>query len=207
MIPGSGRSPGEGHGSPLRCPCLESFMDRGAWRAALHGVTESDRSERLTLTFAAVHGNRTGGLRRLTPAPSPRQLSLSPCPAGQPGPLTTPHSGRVSVSLRRPRCSASVHHPPARLPSPVVLLASPPAPALAPAATEALPRQGPHRLAHSRSSVNACGRQELAGLDHPRLWLPCRAPGGGGVVHRGPGPPHSRNSQAWTLDSRGGLWF
>ena len=29
-------------GSPLQCSCLENPMDRGAWRAAVHGVTESD---------------------------------------------------------------------------------------------------------------------------------------------------------------------
>ena len=38
-IPGSGRSPGEGNGSPLQHSCLESPMDTGAWWAAVHGVT------------------------------------------------------------------------------------------------------------------------------------------------------------------------
>jgi len=36
-----GRSPGEGNGNPLQYSCLESPMDRGAWRAAVHGVTKS----------------------------------------------------------------------------------------------------------------------------------------------------------------------
>ena len=40
-IPGSGRSPGGGHGNPLQYSCLENPMDRGAWRAAVHGVTKS----------------------------------------------------------------------------------------------------------------------------------------------------------------------
>ena len=40
MIPGSGRSPGGGHGNPLQCSCLGNPMDRGAWRAAVHGVTK-----------------------------------------------------------------------------------------------------------------------------------------------------------------------
>ena len=31
-IPGSGKSPGEGHGNPLQCSCLENPMDRGAWQ-------------------------------------------------------------------------------------------------------------------------------------------------------------------------------
>ena len=37
-IPGSGRSPGEGDGSPLQYSCLENLMDRGAWWATAHGV-------------------------------------------------------------------------------------------------------------------------------------------------------------------------
>ena len=40
-IPGSGRSPGEGHGNPLQYPCLENPMDRGAWQATFSGVTKS----------------------------------------------------------------------------------------------------------------------------------------------------------------------
>ena len=41
LIPGSGRSPGEGHGYPLQYSCLENPMDRGAWQAAVHEVTKS----------------------------------------------------------------------------------------------------------------------------------------------------------------------
>ena len=40
-IPGLGRSPGGGHGNPLQYSCLENPMDRGAWRAIVHGVTQS----------------------------------------------------------------------------------------------------------------------------------------------------------------------
>ena len=39
LIPGSGRSPGEGNGNPLQYSCLENPMDRGAWWATVHGVT------------------------------------------------------------------------------------------------------------------------------------------------------------------------
>ena len=42
-IPGSGGSPGEGNGNPLQYSCLGNPMDRGAWRATVHGVIkESD---------------------------------------------------------------------------------------------------------------------------------------------------------------------
>ena len=41
LIPGSGRSPGGGHGNPLQYSCLENPMDRGAWRGSMHGVAES----------------------------------------------------------------------------------------------------------------------------------------------------------------------
>jgi len=38
LIPGSGRSSGEGNGNPLQYSCLENSMDRGAWWAKVHGV-------------------------------------------------------------------------------------------------------------------------------------------------------------------------
>ena len=37
---GSGRSPGEGNGNPLQYSCLGNPMDRGAWRAAVHGIVK-----------------------------------------------------------------------------------------------------------------------------------------------------------------------
>ena len=41
LIPGSGRYPGVGNGKPLQCSCLANPMDRGAWRATIHGVAQS----------------------------------------------------------------------------------------------------------------------------------------------------------------------
>ena len=41
LVPGSGRSPGEGDDNPLQCSCLENPVDRGTWRATVHGVTKS----------------------------------------------------------------------------------------------------------------------------------------------------------------------
>ena len=41
VIPGLGRSPGEGNGNPLQCSCLENPIDRGAWQATVHGISKS----------------------------------------------------------------------------------------------------------------------------------------------------------------------
>ena len=41
LIPGLGRSPGEGNGNPLQYSCLENSMDRGAWQAVVHGVAKN----------------------------------------------------------------------------------------------------------------------------------------------------------------------
>ena len=51
-IPGLGRSSGERNGNPLQYSCLENPMDRGVWWATVHGVTESDRTEQLTLSLS-----------------------------------------------------------------------------------------------------------------------------------------------------------
>ena len=41
LIPGLGRSPGEGHGNPLQYSRLDNPMDKGAWQAKIRGVTKS----------------------------------------------------------------------------------------------------------------------------------------------------------------------
>ena len=51
VIPGLGRSPGEGNGNPLQYSCLENPMDIGACWATAHGVSESDAAEPLTLSY------------------------------------------------------------------------------------------------------------------------------------------------------------
>ena len=45
LIPGSERSPGGGNGNPLQYSCLGKSMNRGAWLATVHGVTELDMTE------------------------------------------------------------------------------------------------------------------------------------------------------------------
>ena len=40
LIPGSGRSPGEGNGNPPQYSCLRNPMDRGAWGATVHEVAK-----------------------------------------------------------------------------------------------------------------------------------------------------------------------
>ena len=55
-IPGLGRSPGGGHDYPLQSSCWRIPMDRGAWWATVHGITESDTTEQLTHTNMELVG-------------------------------------------------------------------------------------------------------------------------------------------------------
>ena len=41
LIPGLGRSPGEGHGNTLQISCMKNPVDRGAWQATVHGLAKS----------------------------------------------------------------------------------------------------------------------------------------------------------------------
>ena len=74
LIPGSGRSPGGRNGNPLQYSCLENPMDRGGWRATVHGATRSqtwlsDFARMHTSLFGMIHSNQclvspTGSVRR-----------------------------------------------------------------------------------------------------------------------------------------------
>ena len=55
LIPGSGSSPGGGHGNPLQYSCLENPMERGAWWATVHRVAELDTTE-------AIYGFSSGNV-------------------------------------------------------------------------------------------------------------------------------------------------
>ena len=52
-IPGSGRSPGEGNGTPLQYSCLENPMDREAWETTVHGIAKS-RTRLSDFTFTVI---------------------------------------------------------------------------------------------------------------------------------------------------------
>ena len=58
-IPGSGRSPGGENGSPLHYSCLESPMDRGAWRAMVHSVAKSPTRRKQLSMHACIWVSRT----------------------------------------------------------------------------------------------------------------------------------------------------
>ena len=58
-IPGSGRSPGGGNGSPLQYSCLGNPTDRGTWRAIVHGVPESNTTEGLSMHAHSMTINDT----------------------------------------------------------------------------------------------------------------------------------------------------
>ena len=55
LIPGSGRSLGGGNGNSLQYSCLENSMDRGAWKATVHGVAQLDATEHSKKFFLKIH--------------------------------------------------------------------------------------------------------------------------------------------------------
>ena len=57
-IPAMGRSPEEGHGSPLQCSGLENLVDRGAWRTAVQEATQS----RTRLKWLSIHMHLSGNV-------------------------------------------------------------------------------------------------------------------------------------------------
>ena len=61
LIPGWGRSPGEGNGYPLQYACLEKSMDRGAWWATVHGITKSRTRLNSSHTHTHTHTHTWGG--------------------------------------------------------------------------------------------------------------------------------------------------
>ena len=58
LIPGLGRSSGEGHGNPLQYSCLENPVDRGAWQATVHRVEKS----RAQLKQLSMHAHTHAGM-------------------------------------------------------------------------------------------------------------------------------------------------
>ena len=68
-IPGSGRSPGGGHGTPLQYSSLENAMDRGAWWAAVHRVAQSQTKLKISLAqaFSGPHFVQLSDLCHLYP--------------------------------------------------------------------------------------------------------------------------------------------
>ena len=56
LMPGSGRSPGGGHGNPLQYSCLENPMDRGVWQATVHRESKRELVMDREAWRTAVHG-------------------------------------------------------------------------------------------------------------------------------------------------------
>ena len=120
-IPGSGRSPGEGHGHPLQYSCWENCTDGGAWWATVHGVTKSQtRLSDLPLCMSTLLewprlslacGPRALGQEALSTAQPPASmqtssfLRLGSAPGSAPSTCAVPYA---LVSIRCPPPSSSI---------------------------------------------------------------------------------------------------
>ena len=72
LIPGSGRSPGEESGYPLQYCCWENPIDRGAWWAIVHGVSELDTTEHAHIcTFSHLFSQPLSESHLSMPHPCP----------------------------------------------------------------------------------------------------------------------------------------
>ena len=101
LIPGSGRSPGGGHGNPPQHSCLENPMDRGAWRATVHGVTKSGmRLKRLSIHTCV--GIMHPEMPRMLLSPSEAAYSQLLIDTGRKGHLGCLNLGRLYSVIHAP---------------------------------------------------------------------------------------------------------
>ena len=106
-VPGSGRSPGGGHGKPLQSSCLENPMDKGAWQAIFHKVSKSRTHAHAWVPVSVPAGQEQS--QRPPGRPSRTTLGHEP-PAcwesfqhyyvsHQPHPLPTPGNAHLFIRL------------------------------------------------------------------------------------------------------------
>ena len=107
-ISGLGRSPGGGYGNPLHYSCLENPMDRGAWQATVHGVSESGMTEQRS-TVALQGEFQAFILPPIVHPPTVHQPSMPPLSRTH----SSSHLSIVSPSTLPPL----ILHPPLYLPS------------------------------------------------------------------------------------------
>ena len=91
LIPGSGRSSGEGNVYPLQYSCLENSVDKRAWRATVHGVAKT-QTQLSDNTFCSVQFSRSVVSNSLRP--HELQHARPPCPS--PTPRVYPNSCPLS---------------------------------------------------------------------------------------------------------------
>ena len=107
MIPGLGRSPGGGHGNPLQYSCLENLMDRGAWRATVHGVTQSQTR----LSDQAQHREVKREIRNQKPCAECCHLQITQKPGAEPATDTRPGPHLLCPVSQSEGRTAEPHHP------------------------------------------------------------------------------------------------
>ena len=99
LLPGSGRFSAGSHGNPFQYSCPENPMDRGAWPATVHGITESDMmkaTEHVVSDSWEAHGRQPA--RLLCPWDYPRQKHCSQLPFQSSWDLLNPRAKSTSLA-------------------------------------------------------------------------------------------------------------
>ena len=122
-IPGLGRSPGEGNGSPLQCSCLENPINREAWQATVHGVAKvgQDLATKARPQPLCCHcGPSHHHLSQIITTPCKLASGFSSCLSLQPVSTQRPN-GAFQVGISWHHSSAEnileTCHPPSRQPT------------------------------------------------------------------------------------------
>ena len=119
LIPGSGRSPGEGNSNPPQYSWLENLLDKGAWWATARGVTDSDMPEHTHISNRCLLAYQLGG-----------GLVTELCPTLDSSDCSPPGSSVHGYFPKQEYCSGLPVPPPGDLPGPGIKPASLAAPAL-----------------------------------------------------------------------------
>ena len=90
FVPWLGRSPGKGNGNPLQYSCLGNTMDRGVWRATVHGIAKESN-----MTCRLNNNNQNSKIQRM-----PQRQPVGPKNLGHKGRQKSPHVKEIKMKFQ-----------------------------------------------------------------------------------------------------------